>query len=268
MAAGIRFLYQFSVGEYDLANPGSNVISVTSTFPGDHDKKNLTTTPLRETWRSLDVSTTIEIVIQANDLTDAPDVFALLNHNLTDGAIVQLQGSMTNNFASPAFTFNFTWAEKHLVLVQDLGLPYQYYRIRITDPLNPCGYVEIGRIVAGKAFTFQNLEDTTDDFAISVDDLAYKMKSEGFFRASNERVKVDKLQLRFDKLLTRAPDNTNYLGLIAMTQFVGETLPFLTILDPEEPYFELIWGQLDIMPSRAFSVNRHTSLSLVIQEVY
>jgi hypothetical protein len=265
--SGIKFLFRFSVGEYDQLNPGDNVISVTSQAAGDHDKKNLTTTALRETWRSAGVGTQ-EIVIQANDLTDAPDVFAILNHNLTEDAVVTLYGSTTNNFASPALTISFTWHEKHMVITQDFGTTYEYYKIKIIDPTNPCGYFEIGRIVAGLAFTFSVNEDITDDFNIGTDDLAYKMKSEGFFRASNERVKVDRLQIRFDRLRTDAGFNTNYVGIQGMLNFIGETLPFLTILDPDDPYFSVIWGQVDTLPSRTFSVNRYTSMSFAIQEVY
>src|SRR4051812_21280811 len=95
---GIKFLYAFTVGEYDFTNPGANVISVTSTAPG-HDKKNLTTTPLRETWRSgPNIATWQEIIIKANSQTYVPDVVALLNHNLTELAVIQVQGSMTTSF--------------------------------------------------------------------------------------------------------------------------------------------------------------------------
>lgn len=268
MSEGIKFLYRFSLGEYDQVDPGSNVISVTSTAAGDFDKSHLTTTALRETWRSTGVSVAQEIVIQANDLTDPVNVFAILNHNLTEDAVVTLYASATSSFASPALTLTFTWAEKHLALVQDFGTAYEYFKIKIIDPMNPCGYVEIGRIVAGAAFTMETDEDITDDFSIGSDDLAYKMKSEGFFRASNERVKVDKLGIKFDKLKTAPGENDNYVGLQTMVNFIGETLPFLTILDPEDPYFGLIWGQLDSMPTRSFTVNRYTSLSLTIQEVY
>lgn len=264
---GIKFLYQFSLGEYDITNPGDNVISVTSTAAGDHDKKNLTTTILRETWRSSGVGLQ-EIVIQANDTSEAIDTFAILNHNFTDLATVTLQANTVNNFSSPPVSLTIPWNEKHMVLLQDLGTAYSYFKISILDPTNPCGYIEIGRIIGGTSFTFTQNEDITDDFSLQTEDLAYKMKSEGFFRASNERVKIDKLGIKFDKLQTRSPDNDNYLGLKAFTNFVGETLPFLTILDPEDPYFSVIWGQLNQMPMINYTVNRYSTMSLAIEEVF
>jgi hypothetical protein len=268
---GIKFLYTFMVGEYDLSNPGENVISVTSERDG-HEKINLTTTPLRETWRSEDVTGWQDVVIEANDTSDAPDTFAILNHNLSNLAVVQIQGSMTSDFSAPAFTLTVSWSKKHMVKLQDVGTAYNYYRFRFLDPANACGYVEVGRIIAGKSFTFSKDEDITDDITITTDDLAYKTKTEGFFRASNQRVKVDKLQVKFNKLLSapvNAGDTTdNYDGLIDLMDTCGEVYPFLTIPDPEDPQFSVIWGQIDSLPPRMYGVNRYVSFSLTIQEVY
>lgn len=266
-ANGIKFLYKFSVGEYSYSNPGSNVISVTSTAAGDHSKINLTTSPLRQTWRSNGLATQ-EIVIQANDTTVTPDIFAILNHNLSSDAIVTVKCSLTNNFASPALTFSMTWNEKHMVFVTNLGQGFPYYKITIIDPANPCGFIEIGRIVAGAAFAFTNNEDIEDAFSISTDDLASSMQTEGFFRASNERVKVDNLAVSFPKLDSRAGGDVNYRGLLSMCKFVGTTLPFLTIVDPNEPYFSVLWGQLKLIPARNYGVLRFTDFRMTIDEVY
>jgi hypothetical protein len=268
MSVGIKFLYNFSVGEYDYTAPGANVLSVTSQAAGDHDKKNLTTTPLRETWRSdEDISVWQEIVLEANDLTSVCDTFALLNHNLTELAVVQVQPSMTTDFTG-APTFTMTWSEKHMVLLQDVGVAYNYWRFRILDPTNPCGFIELGRIVAGRSFAFQDDEDISDEIQLAQEDLAYKTRTEGFFRAFNERVKVDKLSIRFGKLKTAAGENTNYLGLVRMLKNVGETYPFLTIVDPADQQFILHWGVIEQLPSRSFGINRYVDLSLQIQEVY
>lgn len=266
---GIKFLYSFAVGDYKFENPGGNVISVTSEADGDHGKINLTTTPLRETWRSDDsIASFQDIIIEANDLTLVPDTFAILNHNLTDAAIVQLQASMTDDFLAPAFTINMVWSEKHMVLLQSPGLAYNYYRFRILDPLNPCGFVEVGRIIAGLSFTMSDNEDITDDIDVAQDDLAYRMKTEGFFRAFNERVKVDKISIRFSKLITTSPDNANFLGLKALFKSVGETYPFLTIVDPDEPAFQMVWGNIDSLPRQSFNVNRYVDMNFSIQEIY
>jgi hypothetical protein len=268
MSVGIKFLYQFAVGEYDLNNPGSNVLSVTSTAAG-FDKKNLTTSPLREVWRSTtSISGYQDIVFQANDPSVVIDTFAILNHNLSSTAVVQVQGSLTSSFTAPAFTLAFTWSEKHMVLLNDIGTAYNYYRVRILDPSNPCGFLEIGRIIAGRSFTFTNNEDITDSISIATQDLASKTKTEGFFRAFNQRVKVDTLSISFSKLKTLTGENANYAGLMAMFKAVGETYPFLTILDPSDQSFLIHWGIIDRLPSRSYGINRYVDMQLAIAEIY
>ncbi len=268
MAAGIKFLFEFSLGMYDETNPGVNIISVTSTADGDFAPVNLTTAALRETWRSSDVDVIQRIVIEANDDDTIIDVFAILNHNLSENAVVTIEGNDTDNWVAPSLSaIPLTWSEKHLVLVQDLNTAYRYYRISILDPLNACGYIEIGRIVAGRAFTFTQNEDVTDDFTVEPADLAYQMKTEGFFRASNERVQVDRLTMKFDRLTTQSSQNANYRGLVNMTRTVGITFPFLTVLDPSDPYYSLIWGQIEALPTRQHTVNRYVSMQFTVQEV-
>ena len=56
-------------------------------------------------------------------------------------------------------------------------MTYNYYRFRILDPSNPCGFIEIGRIVAGLSFTFENDEDISDEISVQPEDLAYKTKT-------------------------------------------------------------------------------------------
>jgi hypothetical protein len=265
---GIKFLYQFSLGEYDVNNPGTNVVSVTSTAAGDHNKVNLTTTPLRETWRSGSIATFQEIIIKANDTSAAPDCFAILNHNFSNLAVIQLQGSMTADFSAPAFTIPFVWTKQNLVLLQNVGIAYNYYRFRVLDPTNACGYLEIGRIIAGQSFTFTNNEDISDSIQSQKQDLAYKTKTEGYFRAFNERVKVDKLTLQFPQLTTIAGQNSNYLGLLDLMETVGETYPFLTIVDPADLNFKLVWGVIETLPSISYGVNRYSDLTIPITEVF
>lgn len=268
MSTGIKFLYSFSLGAYDPLNPGVNIVSVTGTASGDFSSINLTSTPLREMWRSAAINVVQRIVIQANDLTDPIDVFAILNHNFSEDAVITLEANTTNSFAAPPFTRTLTWNEKHIVLSETVSTAYEYWRLSILDTGNACGYLQIGRIVGGTSLTLLEDEDITDDISIAPDDLAYQMKSEGFFRASNERVQVDKVQIRFDKLKTSSGDDTNYRALKEMFKEVGTTMPFLTIVDPADVYFELIWGQFDNMPSRSYGTNRYVTTTLAIQEVF
>lgn len=265
---GITFLHEFSVGNFNTTFPGVNVISVTSTADGDFSKANLTSTPLREVWRSATADTTQEIIIRADETTTVVNIFAILNHNLSSLAVVELQAAFDSSFTAPAFTISFPYNSLHLLLLQDLGIPYNYYKIKITDPTNPCGYIQIGKIVAGRAFTITDDEDITDDISISLEDKSYQMKTEGYFRASNERIKIRKLGVKFDKIKSLTGENDNYLNLVDLFDNVGIALPFLVCVDPQDPYFCLLWGQFTALPSINYTINRYSSMSLSIEEVF
>lgn len=268
MSTGAKFLYRFSVGELNYTNPGANVISVTSTAAGDHNKKNLTTYPLRQTWRSTTTANQ-EIVIQTNDTTINPDVFAILNHNLSENAVVQLYGNNSNSWGAPAFSGVIPWNKKNMAYIGSLTA-YNYWKIKISDAGNACGYVEVGRILAGKAFTLVDNEDIQDDIGVKTDDLAYKMNTEGFFLASNKRVRTQNISMVMPKLNTRSTlgATENYENMLTFADFVGETLSFLTVVDPGDPYFKIIWGQFSSMPTEDYTVNRYATFKLEIKEVY
>lgn len=265
---GVRFLNSFTLGNYNLNNPGANIISVTSQSSGDHIPEYLTTTPLRETYRTATAATMQSIVIKTDDTTTVPDCFAILNHNFSETAVVTLQGSQTIDFTTPAFSIPFSYNEGNMVLVQNTGIAYNYYRIQILDPQNTCGFLEIGRIIGGQSFYFQNNEDLTDDISITPVDKAYTSQTEGFFKASAETVQVDTVDLAFSKIDTTPGSNQNYLGVKAMLQQVGVTYPFLTIVDPNDQYFEAVWGQLSKLPQFKFTILRYVSFNLTIQQVF
>ncbi|MDZ4810759.1 MAG: hypothetical protein SGI96_21190 [Bacteroidota bacterium] len=264
---GISFLHRFDLGNRDLVDPGSNILYVSSTAVGDFDKANLTTESVRNVWRSADILTEQEIIIRA-ELPSIIDTFSIIGHNLTPIAVVRLEANTSNNFVAPPVQVVIPWAKHTMVMTQNLGQTYEYYRLRILDPANPCGYIEVGRTIGGRAFTFTNNEDMEDDFDIAKDDNSERMKSEGFFRVSAERVKAKSLRFRFSKIRTDAPNDDNYNGLEDLFDHVGITKPFLTIIDRNDPTFNPIWGQMDRIPGFAYTVNRFASTSMTVQEVF
>ncbi len=264
---GISFLYQFDFGNRDWLNPGSNILSVTDTRDGDFDKANLTTESLRQVWRSADAVGWKEIVIRAEQISKI-DTVGILGHNLTDEAVIQIQADYSDAFIVPAETKTIPWTKRNIALTSEFADEYEYYKIRILDPANPCGYVQVGRIVGGRAFTFGNNEDINADFSIGSEDMADQMKTEGFFRVSNERVKVRTLSVKFSQVLTIAESDDNYLGWMEMADDVGVTRPFLTILDRDDPGFGLFWAQMGKIPEIGYTINRYASWSMGVSEVF
>ncbi len=264
---GISFLSAFDFGNRNVNNPGANILSTPALASGDFDKANLTTESLRHVTRTADASGWKNFVIQA-ELSSQVNTIGILGHNFSSAAIIQVQANTSDLWTAPPVTITVPWVKKNIVSVSDLGATYEYYRVRVLDPSNPCGYVQIGRIVGGRALIMEDNEDITDDVTISEKDMADVTVTEGYFRASNENVKVKTLKASFRKLNNTTGENANLLGLLDMFDNVGITKPFLTILERANPSELSIWGQLDSIPTRKKTINEFTSLPISISEVF
>ena len=94
--------------------------------------------------------TTADIKFNLGSAQDISSV-AIANHNITSGASITLYGNTSSSFASPAFTQVLTWDED--IILQIFGTEtYQYWLIKIVDPSNPDGYIEVGRAWIGEYF--------------------------------------------------------------------------------------------------------------------
>ena len=264
---GISFLYQFDLGNRQINNPGTNIISVTATAEGDFDKANLATDSTRHRWRSVDVLNWQEIVIQAEIVSNI-DTFAILGHNLTEDAVIVLEANISNNFIAPPISVTIPWREDNIVWLSELGDDYEFYRLRILDPTNPCGYIELGRIVGGRAFSMINGEGISDDFTIAAKDYAESMGTEGFFRHSNQRVIARTLSATTAKVDTKSPNDANFIGLRKVFKAVGTTVPLLCIADRLDPALFVGWGQFNDVPDESFSTNRYVTMRFRFEEMF
>jgi len=271
--SGISFLYEFDLGNRNINNPGQNILSVTSTAVGDFDKANMFKDSVRQTWRSADVLAAQEIIIQA-DLSSQIDTFAILGHNFTSAAIIKVQANISNSFAAPPVTITAVpetapdGDQNNIIIAQDFGGEYEYYKITVLDPANPCGYLEIGRIIGGRSLILQDSEDIVDNIQIGKNDQSEKMNTEGYFRQSNENIITRTFSSNFSKLKTVVGENTNFLALRAMFKSVKTTRPFLTVLDRNDPSFFNMWGELKTIPNESFGVNRYADFPIAIEEVF
>lgn len=267
---GISFLYEFDLGNKLAENFGSNILRVSSQAAGDFDKGNITKESTREVWRSADVLTTQEIVIKA-ELKTQIDTFAILGHNFTPGAVVRVQANIDDVWVAPPFNQVVIVDEEvnNLVIANDgFGAEYEFYRVTILDPANPCGYVEVGRIIGGRAFTFTQNEDITDNYQIGYKDESESMRTQGYFRASNENVTVRTFSANFSKLFSITGQDDNFRGFRKFRKYVKTTRPFLTILDRDNVRTFNMWGQLTDLPSESFGVNQFASMPISIEEVF
>lgn len=263
----IAFLYTFDLGNRHIDNPSENILSVSSTAVGDFDVSNITTESTRRVWRSLNALTEQSIVIKAEKKTNV-GVFAILGHNFTESAVVRIQANISNNFVAPPVTKVLPYNKYIMMSTVPFGAAYEYYKISILDPANPCGFVEIGRVVGGNVLQLEDNEDITDSYSVGKKDLSETMKSEGYFRQSNENIIMRTFSASFSKIYTVNGKNTNFLNLRKFFETMKITRPFLTILDMNDPYRFNIWGQLTDIPDESYGINDFVNLPLKIEEVF
>ncbi len=263
----ISFLYNFDLGNRNVDNPGINILSVTSTKAGDFSVNNILSESTRNVWRSDSILTTQEIIIKAEKKSNI-DCFAIIGHNFTDTAVVKVQANISNNFLVPPITKIIPYNKYIMISIGQFGGQYEYYKISILDPANPCGYVQIGRVVGGRLLQLDKNEDITENYNIQFKDMSEVMKTAGFFRQSNENIIARTLSANFQKLRTDTTNDDNYKNLRKMFETVKITRPFLTIVDPADPYRLNIWGQLMDIPDEAYTVNNYVSLPFKIDEVF
>lgn len=263
----ISFLYAFDLGNRNVNNPSQNIVSVTSTLPGDFDISNITSDSIRQSWRSASVLSKQEIVIKADRISNI-NCFAILGHNFTDIASIQVQANYSNNFLAPPVTKNVVWDRGNLIIPTEFGGNYEYYKISILDPTNPCGYLEIGRVVGGRVLTLVNNENITDSYQIGNKDMSETLRTQGYSRASSENITVRTLSVNFSKLHTEVGNDINFKNLRSMFRTVKTIHPFLVILDMDDPYFFNIWCQIPDVPDESFTVNNFVSFPFKAEEVF
>jgi hypothetical protein len=74
--------------------------------------------------------------------------FALLNHNLTSSAVIKIQGNDSNVWTSPSLDLTLTYAD-YIMIESFTEATYSYWRISLTDPDNPDGFIRLGGAYLG-----------------------------------------------------------------------------------------------------------------------
>jgi hypothetical protein len=85
-----------------------------------------------------------------------PQALVIMDHNLTSGASIVLQGSSASNFSSIGASYAIPWRSGSILYF--LGAPLQtlqYWRIQLSDAANPDSYLRISEVFLG-AYTRLN----------------------------------------------------------------------------------------------------------------
>jgi hypothetical protein len=240
---------------------GSSATSSSNAF----SPNNLNTDIVEQVWRSsAGTSHTLQCVPGTPEFV-LVDTFAMLNHNLTLGATITFEGS--NNGVTYPFSVSITPELENCYWVSP-DLPttaYKFWRVNISDPSNPDGYLQIGSIVFGSSVIFTLAETFTDDVNFGLKQFDDKIYTEGFTNVSNDRGQKKYLGLNFE--LLKAKD-ANFKNLRTLFKEAGTLLKVLYIPTPQDPSEFAVFAKMKEIPQESHKQmgERYVSLSLDLDE--
>lgn len=218
------------------------------TAPGDYGVNNLNTDIVEHIWRTPDtVKTAITLVCD----TGIPqgvylDTLAMLNHNLTTSAQVEVTGSNAPDFSGTVKTFfvsqsieNSYWVSPELPLEG-----YRYWRFVINDGTNPAAFLSIGTIVFGESIILHQ-EQFADPIRYKKTHYSDRVETEGFTAVQNDRGIKRSLSLDFRSLNATGG---NYENLQDVFQYARTNLKCLWIPTPQYPGRYAVFAKLTQLP--------------------
>jgi len=216
-----------------------------STTGGDFGLNNLNTDIVEQVWRSTSTSATIQCDTEISQGIFL-DTLAMLNHNFTTSATVQLQGSNSSIFATTPYSENLFTELNDMYWIEPMlpNASYRYWRFVINDPTNSDGYLQIGTIIFGSAIIF-NGECIVDQVQKRKIHFSDKVKTEGFTNVSNDRALKKAVSFSFKYLNYNLE---NYSNLSEVVDLVRTSLKALWIPDPRFTSRFAVFGKLSELP--------------------
>lgn len=245
----LRIMTEFpSRGTADLLGDNWSASSVAT---GDFYPANLNTDVIEEVYRSqAGTAGLVTLVCDTGLPQGVPiDTIAILGHNLTRSAQVQVQGSQDNFATPPRITFNMTVELLRMFWISP-EFPTQagqnrYWKFIIQDITNPAGYIEIGTILFGVSDIFTTAESFVNPINKGRRHFKDTIKTEGFGSVSNDRALKDYLSLSFRDLNTY---KGNFRTLDDMMRYARTSLKVLVIPVPSKPSRFAVFGKLTELP--------------------
>jgi hypothetical protein len=133
-----------------LAHPDNYVLSASltsSSASSIYPLANLGVLPISKPFRTTGV--TSEYIQFDLGSAKAVTLFALINHNLTSGVTITLQGASTPSVTTDPgrVTYTVTWRKYDAFLV--LSQTFRYWRVTIADTGNTAGFLSVGYVMIG-----------------------------------------------------------------------------------------------------------------------
>lgn len=260
----LRFMCDFPSRGLDGLNWNAS-----NTEPGDFEVKNVNNDIVEYYWRSqtgtLSAILTCDAQISQGVFLDT---LGFMEHNLSRGATVVMQGSQDPGFATIGVNETLTWTVRNIYYIAPT-LPligYRYWRFVIDDPGNPDGFLRVGTIVFGDSQIFSN-ECNTDTISLSRKQYVDQVFTEGHTNVQNDRGTKRRLGLEFRDLNA---GGRNFALLENMFETYGVTHKCLWIPVPRDPARFAVFGKLEELPQQTHNYKGETDdyvdLSITVDE--
>lgn len=233
----------------------STATSSTSAF----SVNNLNTDIVEQVWRSAPGSAATLVCDTESPSGVFVDTVAILNHNLSGGATVQLQYS-DDNISWGVYANMLVEKENMYYIAPSLPLtPHRYWRFIIND--TGSSYIQIGTIVFGSAIIFQG-ECFVDSVKFGKKQFKDEVFTEGHTNISNDRGKKRFVELDFQDLNY---GKANFKQLRQVFGDAGTILKCLWIPTPQTVSRFAVFGKLDTIPEETHNTRGDDYVSLGVR---
>jgi hypothetical protein len=248
----LRFLCDFASRGYS----GNNWTASPTTTATDFQPKNLNTDIVEQRYQSNDGVTTVTLICDTEVSQGIfADTFAMLNHNLSRGATVEVSGADDIAFSTLNTSFNFDITSDNSYYIPN-ALPIKasrYWRFVIQDPFNSDGYIAIGVIVFGRSTLLSTNNNFIDPLEFGYRHFKDSNPIEAYTSVSNDRATRRSLTLRFENMNAGSDDFQSILNMILESK---TSLKCLIIPTPDYPELFAVFAKLVELPR--FSHTKHS----------
>lgn len=225
---------------------GNNWTSVQAVDAGDYSPNNLNTDIIEQRTQTSSVALW-QLRCNTGNPNTFVDTIAILEHNLSRGATVEVSGSDDPSFGSIKFNFNMTVETENMYYIAPElpKIPAQYYQFTIQDPGNISGKLYIGTIIFGSATILTVQEQFINPVTYGFKHFKDSLQTEGFTSVSNDRALRKFLNLTYDSL------NRNGGNFKSLREYILEAktdLKCLIIPRPTLPSSLAVFSKLTQLP--------------------
>lgn len=118
---------------------------------------------------------------------------------LSQNAEIRVQASATANFDSPAFDIELTVNNRYMIASHYFAAPqaFRYWRVTVSDPANPFGYIELGVVWLGASI---DAGDCQNGFEVQTEDRTNQTETDFGHVYSDEYPKRRTISIKYEAL--------------------------------------------------------------------